>query len=98
MIHTMAHRLRECLRAPVWLRAASAFALIASAWATIGAYRRLNSPRPLDAIEWSVARRVDLDTDLLVGGDLQPLKETTVACQVEDLTDSDGVVIVSMIA
>jgi HlyD family secretion protein len=72
--------------------------LIASTWAAIGAYPRLDSPRPLDAIEWSIAQRVDLDTNLLVGGELQPLKETTVTCQVEDLTDSDGVVIVSMIA
>jgi HlyD family secretion protein len=93
----MAHRLRAWPRASVWLRAASVITLIASAWAAIGAYPRRNSPRSLDAIEWSVVRRVDLDTDLLVGGDLQPLKETKVACQVEDITDSDGVVIISMV-
>jgi HlyD family secretion protein len=73
-------------------------AVTAAAWAAAGAHRGRGSPLPLDAIQWSVARRVDLDTDLLVGGDLQPLKETTVTCQVEDLTDSDGVVVVSMIA
>src|SRR5262249_37579783 len=98
MMHSIALRLREWPRAAVWLRAAAAFALTASAWAATAAYRGRASPLPLDAIEWSVARRVDLDTNLLVGGELQPLKETTVTCQVEDLTDSDGVVIVSMIA
>ena len=88
---------RQWLRASPPLRLALAVTMTAAACAAIGAYRGRGSPLPSDAIEWSAARRVDLDTDLLVGGDLQPLKETTVTCQVEDLTDSDGVVIVSMI-
>jgi HlyD family secretion protein len=75
-----------------------AFAAAAAAWAATNAIRRRISPLPLDTIEWTVARRVDLGTDLLVGGELVPFKETTVTCQVEDLTDSDGVAIVSMIA
>jgi HlyD family secretion protein len=77
---------------------ALAFAVTAAAWAASIAFRERYSPRPLDTIEWSIARRVDLDTNLLVGGELVAFKETIVACQVEDLTDSDGLVIVSMIA
>ena len=89
---------RQWLRASPPLRLALAVTMTAAACAVIGAYRGRASPLPSDAIEWSATRRVDLDTDLLVGGDLFPLKETTVTCRVEDLTDSDGVVIVSMIA
>src|SRR6516165_9041625 len=69
----------------------------AGAWAATGAYRGRGSHRPPDAIEWSVVRRVDLETKLLVGGDLKPRNETSVSCQVEDITDSDGTVIVSMV-
>jgi HlyD family secretion protein len=77
---------------------ALAIAVTAAAWAATRVFPRRNSPVVLDAIEWAVARRVDLDTNVLVGGELVPFKETTVTCQVEDVTDSDGVVIVSMIA
>ena len=51
----------------------------------------------MNGIEWAVVRRVDMETKVLVGGDLRPVKETTVTCQVEDITDSDGTVIVSMV-
>jgi len=94
----MTDRPREWPRTSLWLWLALAFTATAASWAANSAYRGRGSPRALDAIEWSVARRVDLDTNLLVGGDLQPLKETAVTCRVEDLTDSDGVVIVSMVA
>jgi HlyD family secretion protein len=93
----MTDRLREWLRTPPSLGLALGLTVVAAAWAANGAYRGRASPRPLNAIVWSVARRVDLDTNLVVGGDLQPVKETTVNCRVEDLTDSDGVVIVSMV-
>ena len=42
-------------------------------------------------------RRDDVDTTLLAGGDLQPSKQKTVTCQVEDVTDSDGTMILSVI-
>jgi len=93
----MASRSRWGLRRAAWLWPLLASAMIASAWSAMGAHRALRSPRPADAIEHAVVRRVDMDTKILVGGDLKPVKETTVACQVEDITDSDGVVIVSMI-
>ena len=48
-------------------------------------------------IEWVEVRRTDLDTTLMAGGDLQPTKETIVTCQVEDITDSEGSMIISMV-
>ena len=48
-------------------------------------------------IEWVLVRRTDLDTTIVAGGDLQPTKETMVTCQVEDITDADGTMIVSMV-
>ena len=63
----------------------------------MGAHRALRSPRSVDAIEWAVVRRVGMDTKILVGEDLHPVKETTITRQVEDITDSDGMVIVHMI-
>jgi HlyD family secretion protein len=63
----------------------------------MGAHRALRSTRPVDSIEWALVRRVEMDTEIVVGGDLKAAKETTVTCQVEDITDSDGAVIVSMI-
>ena len=41
--------------------------------------------------------RGDFDTTLLAGGDLQPAKQTTVTCQVEDVTDSDGTMVLTVI-
>jgi HlyD family secretion protein len=94
----MTDRLRDWLQKSPLLWLALALSATAAVWAATGVCGGRGTHLPHDSIEWSVAQRVDLDTNLLVGGDLQPLKETTVTCQVEDLTDSDGVVIVSMIA
>jgi HlyD family secretion protein len=58
---------------------------------------RRPASRPLEALEWVEVRRVDLDTTLLAGGDLQPAKQAAVTCQVEDLADLDGTMILSMI-
>jgi HlyD family secretion protein len=96
-VATMAGRPREWPRVSPLLRLTLAATVTAAAWAATSAYRGRGSSDPLDALGWSTVRRVDLDTDILVGGDLKALKETAVTCQVEDLTDSDGVVIVSMI-
>jgi HlyD family secretion protein len=73
-----------------------AIAVIAAAGSASGLARR-ESPPPIDGIEWVVVRRVDLDTKLLAGGDLQATKQTTVACEVEDIADSDGTMILTMI-
>jgi HlyD family secretion protein len=42
-------------------------------------------PAPAGPIDSVVVRRMDLDTTLLAGGDLMPVKQTTVTCEVEDL-------------
>jgi HlyD family secretion protein len=88
---------RKALHASFGLRFMLAAAILAAACCMFGAYWARRSSRPVRAIEWSVARRADLDTKLLVGGELQPRNETSVSCQVEDITDSDGTVIVSMV-
>jgi len=82
-----------------WVRLGLALglAMIATAWVPFGLGRR-ESPRSIDEIEWVVVRRDDLETTLLAGGDLLPARQTTVACQVEDLTDSDGTMILSLIS
>ena len=38
-----------------------------------------------------------LDTTVLTGGELIPLKQTEVTCDVEDVTDSDGTMILTVI-
>jgi HlyD family secretion protein len=90
-------RPRWRLRPSVWFRLLLASATVAAAWSAMGAHRALRSTRPVHSIEWALVRRVEMDTEIVVGGDLKPAKETTVKCQVEDITDSDGTVIVSMI-
>jgi HlyD family secretion protein len=90
-------RPRWRLRPSVWFRLLLASAMVASAWSAMGAQRAPRSTRPVDSIEWALVRRVEMNTEIVVGGDLKPAKETTVTCQVEDITDSDGTVIVSMI-
>ncbi len=52
---------------------------------------------PQTELEWVEVRRTDLDTTLMAGGDLQPTKETIVTCQVEDITDTEGSMIISMV-
>src|SRR6185312_7176831 len=53
--------------------------------------------RPTDQLEWVEVRRVDLDTKVVAGGDLRAVKQATVACEVEDLDDEDGTVILSIV-
>jgi HlyD family secretion protein len=84
-------------RRPSWLWLAFALAMIAAAWFVTGYLRQWESRLPIDAIEWALVRRDDLDTTFLAGGDLQPTKQTSVSCQVEDITDSDGTMILNMI-
>jgi HlyD family secretion protein len=94
----MASRSGVGLIRAVWLWLLLAVATIAAAWFVIGPARRAESARMLDEIEWVVVRRGDLDTTLLAGGDLEPIEHTTVACQVEDVADSDGTMILSLIS
>jgi HlyD family secretion protein len=57
---------------------------------------RQSPPQNL-ALESVVVRRDELRTTLLAGGDLRPVRDSTVKCLVEDLTDADGMMILSMI-
>jgi HlyD family secretion protein len=93
----MPSRSRWRFRPPVWLQLFLASVMVAAVWSAMGAHRAIRPTRPLDSIEWALVRRAEMDTRLLVGGDLKPAKETTVTCQVEDITDSDGTIIVSMV-
>ncbi|HZW33045.1 MAG TPA: efflux RND transporter periplasmic adaptor subunit [Isosphaeraceae bacterium] len=93
----MSSRLGSGSRRSVWLRLTMALALVAAAWVVTGFVPERTRSLPSDAIEWAVARRVDLDTKILAGGDLQAARETSVACQVEDIPDADGTLILSLI-
>jgi HlyD family secretion protein len=51
----------------------------------------------LGSLDCVAVRRDNLDTRLLAGGDLHAVKETVVKCEVEDVTDSGGTMILSLI-
>jgi hypothetical protein len=56
------------------------------------------TPRSIDNLDSVVVQRDDLDTTLLAGGDMLPIDQTTVVCKVEDITDSDGTMILDLIS
>jgi HlyD family secretion protein len=93
----MASRYHRVSRRSVWLGSSLALALIAGAWSATGHAWWGESLHPIDHVEWVEARRVDLATKLVAGGDLRAAKQATVACQVEDLDDTDGTMILSII-
>jgi HlyD family secretion protein len=93
----MASWLRGRSRRSTRLWLSFGLAMIAAAWFLTGHVWQWEASRPIDAIEWILVRRDDLNTTLLAGGDLQPVKQTSVSCQVEDITDSDGTMILTMI-
>lgn len=72
-------------------------ATLATAWLLIDPHPGSKPRRPDESVESTLVRRAELKTELLAGGDMMPVKETTVTCQVEDLTKSSGTVIVSII-
>lgn len=79
----------------LWMSAAPA--VIAGAWLLAADRERPGNHPQVSEIEWVEVRRADLDTSVVAGGDLQPTRETMVTCQVEDITDADGTMIVSMV-
>lgn len=93
----MARRLRMRSRRSFWLRCSLALAMIAAAWSVLGYVQQRKPPLSIEAIEWVLVRRDDLDTTLLAAGELQATRATTVSCQVEDLTDSDGTALLSVV-
>ena len=72
-------------------------AVIAGAWLLAADRGKATYSSPVTDIEWIEVRRTDIDTTLVAGGDLQPTKEILVTCQVEDITDTEGSMIVSMV-
>ena len=93
----MARRYHGVSRRSVWLGSLLALGLIAGAWTATGHAWWGESPSPIDHVEWVEVRRVDLDTKLVAGGDLRAVKQATVACQVEDLDETDGTMVLSIV-
>jgi multidrug efflux pump subunit AcrA (membrane-fusion protein) len=69
--------------------------LIAAAW-WAASFVPERPARDGAGLKWALVTREDLDTTLLAGGDLQAASQATVTCSVEDVTDSDGTMIVSV--
>jgi HlyD family secretion protein len=67
------------------------------AWLVPALARGRKPPLPESKLEWVFVERDDLQTTLVAGGDLQAAKQTTVTCQVEDITDSEGTAILTVI-
>jgi HlyD family secretion protein len=84
-------------RRSAWLLLSFVITLTVAGWSLVGRIPTWGRPVGVDAFECVVVSRADLDTTILVGGDLQPAKQTTVRCQVEDITDSDGTMVLSVI-
>lgn len=90
----MALRTSGWSRASLWLSSA---ALLGTTWFGVHAIQGSKVRRATEPLESVLVRRLDLDTELVAGGDIQPIKETSVACQVEDVAKTGGVVIVSVV-
>jgi HlyD family secretion protein len=80
----------------VWFAIPVALAGMAGAWSAGNRWRGA-AAQDLENVERARVRRADLKTSVVAGGDLQPTRESTVVCQVEDITDSDGTLILSMV-
>ena len=72
-------------------------AILGGAWLLAADRDKAGDPAPRTELEWVEVRRTDLDTTLMAGGDLQPTKETIVTCQVEDITDTEGSMVISLV-
>jgi HlyD family secretion protein len=93
----MASRFRGKLTRLVWLLLSFVMTLTAAGWSVAERTRGWKPPVGLESLELVEVMRGDFDTTLLVGGDLQPAKQTTVTCQVEDVTDSEGTMVLSLL-
>ena len=80
-----------------WLRVSFGLAVIAVAWSAAALVQGRKPPQQVGDLEWVAVRRGDLDTTLLAAGDLQPVKQTAVLCKAEDVTESEGMTIISVI-
>jgi HlyD family secretion protein len=93
----MARRFRGKSTRAVWLLRSCVVTLAVGSWAVVALIPRWKPPEGVESLEWVLVTRGDVDTTLLAGGDLQPAKQTSITCQVEDITDSDGTMILSVI-
>ena len=93
----MASRFRRVSRRSWWARFALSIAAIGAAGSATGFAWWRDSSDSNVGLEWVAVRRGDLGTTLVAGGDLQAIKQTTVACKVEDITEADGMMILNMI-
>lgn len=93
----MTRRLRETSNRWVWLLVPVAAILAAGAWRAVALLPRPGAAEGIESLEWVRVTREDVATTLLAGGDLLPAKQTSVTCQVEDITDSDGTMVLSVI-
>ena len=67
------------------------------AWLVPALARGRKPPSPRKQARVGVRRARHLQTTLVAGGDLQAAKQTTVSCQVEDITESEGMTILTVI-
>jgi HlyD family secretion protein len=93
----MASRYAEKSTRSIWLLLVVVMTVTAAGWSAAEMLQRRKAHSAVESFDWVVVKREDLDTTVLAGGDLQPAKQTTVRCQVEDVTDSDGTMILTVI-
>jgi HlyD family secretion protein len=84
-------------RRRLWLGIPMALVIAAAAWPGERPGRNGRAQGSGEDLEWIEVRRADLDTSVVAGGDLQATSEAVVTCQVEDITDSDGTLILTMV-
>jgi HlyD family secretion protein len=68
-----------------------------AAWSAVASGSRGRSSLPEGEGPWAVVERTDLELMVMAGGDLQPMKETAVSCEVEDITEKEGLTVVSLV-
>ena len=81
----------------LWFRLTLGAAVITATWSAAARLRGRQASLAADSLESVAVRFGDLETTILTGGELIPIKQTEVTCDVEDVTDSDGTMILSVI-
>ncbi len=81
----------------LWIRLTLGTALIVGTWLATALLQGRQNTAAVDSLDSVAVRFGDLETTVLTGGDLIPLNQTEVTCSVEDVTDSDGTMILTVI-
>ncbi len=81
----------------LWIRLILGTALIVGTWSATALLQGRQNGAAVDSLDSVAVRSCDLETTVLTGGDLIPLNQTEVTCSVEDVTDSDGTMILTVI-